>query len=99
MSTKPTTPTPAEVVQEVGAWTVGGGIIIMALFPLALPLIILTVASVIPLLVAALALGLVAAVVASAVTLLRRLGRAIRPHRDAGRRQSAPPRAVTAGHR
>jgi hypothetical protein len=71
----------------------------MALFPLALPLIILTVAATIPLLLAALAIGLAAAVVASVVSHLRRAGRAIRPPRDTEQRQSAPSRAVISGHR
>jgi hypothetical protein len=83
MSTKPTTATPDELAEEVAAWAVGGGILTMILFPLALPLILLTAAAAIPLLLVAVALGLVAAVVALPIALLRRL-------RGAGRFLAAP---------
>jgi membrane protein implicated in regulation of membrane protease activity len=63
------------LAEEASAWAVGGGIITMALFPLALPIILLTAATVIPLLLVALALGLVAAVVAAPILLLRRVVR------------------------
>ena len=44
-----------EILDEASNWIVGGGIVTMALFPLALPGIILTVAAAIPLAAAALA--------------------------------------------
>ena len=92
MSTKPTTATAAELAGEAAAWAVGGGILAMTLFPLALPAILLTVAAAIPLLLVALPLGLVAAVIAVAIALLKRLRRAIRSSTE--RRQYAPPRGM-----
>jgi hypothetical protein len=71
-------PTTAELVDEANGWAVGGGVVTMALFPLAIPLLALTVVAVIPLLVIGLAAGLVAAVVAAPILLLVRLARAIR---------------------
>ena len=96
MSTQPTTATPDELVEEVAAWAVGGGILTMILFPLALPLILLTAAAAIPLLLVAVALGLVAAVVAVPIALVRRLRRAALSSRRAQGSQSAPPRVIAA---
>jgi hypothetical protein len=73
MSTKITPATPAELTEEASAWAVGGGIVTMALFPLALPIILLTAVAAIPLLLIALGVGLVPAVVAASILLLRRL--------------------------
>jgi hypothetical protein len=73
----------AEIVEEISKWTVGGGIITMALFPLALPIIALTAIATIPLVLVALAAGLVVAAVAVPILLVRSLGRraigALRP--------------------
>ena len=94
MSTTASPTTPAELADEASAWAVGGGLITMALFPLALPLILLTAAAAIPLLL----LGLVVAVVAAPIFLLRRLRRTIRVSRpESGRagRPEAEPHAVT----
>jgi nucleoside-diphosphate-sugar epimerase len=77
MSTSATPPTTADLAEEVSAWAVGGGIITMALVPLALPVILLTAAAVVPLLVLGLAVAVVVAVVAAPLLLLRRLSRAI----------------------
>ena len=55
---------------EFGAMAVALGILTFALFPLAVPMILLTV---VPLAVAGLALGLVAGVAAAPVLLARRL--------------------------
>ena len=96
MSTKPTTATPDELAEEVAAWAVGGGILTMILFPLALPLILLTAAATIPLLLVAVALGLVAAVVAVPLALLRRLRGAVWSSRRIQGGQSAPPRVIAA---
>ena len=74
MSTEPTTHS-SELIDEVSAWLVGGGILTVALFPLAVPLIALTVVSVIPLLLVPLAAGLVVAAVAGPILLIRSLGR------------------------
>jgi predicted neutral ceramidase superfamily lipid hydrolase len=84
---KATTSAPGAVdfVDELSSWNVGAGVIVMALFPLALPLIALTAFALLPLLLPLLAVALVAAVVAVPVLVVRRLGRwalrAIPPHR------------------
>jgi membrane protein implicated in regulation of membrane protease activity len=78
MPREPTTPSYRELADELSTWLAGGGILTTALFPLALPLIALTVAAALPLVVVALAVGLVVAVVAAPILLLRRLVRASR---------------------
>jgi uncharacterized membrane protein len=65
----------AEVVSEVSKWTVGGGILVVALAPLALPILILTIAALVPLLVPLLAVALVAGAIALPVMLIRKLAR------------------------
>src|SRR6266480_2683348 len=71
-----------DLVEGASAALVGGGIVTLALFPLALPLIALTVVALIPLLVIALAFGLVVAVLAAPLLaarwLRRRMGRPAR---------------------
>jgi hypothetical protein len=62
-----------EIIDEASSWLVGGGIVTMALFPLALPGIVLAAAAAIPLL----ALGLAAGVLALAVIVPIRLVRAL----------------------
>jgi hypothetical protein len=62
-----------EVIDEVSKWTVGLGTLILALAPLSLPFLILTAAALLPLVLPVLALGLVAAVVAAPILLVRRL--------------------------
>jgi hypothetical protein len=66
-----------EIADELSGWFVGGGLITMVLFPLALPLIVLTVVATIPLVLVALAGGLAVAVVAAPVLLLWSLGRRV----------------------
>src|SRR5215211_6741300 len=85
MSTGTTPVTPAELAGEAAAWGVGGGVVTMALFPLALPIILLTAVAAIPLVLLALAAGLVGAVVAAPILLLRRLRR---PARVSHRREN-----------
>ena len=63
----------AEVADEVSKWTVGGGIIAVALFPLAIPIVVLTAVALLPLLVPLAAIGVLAGVVALPVMVLRRL--------------------------
>jgi hypothetical protein len=79
----------AEVVDEVSKWGVGGGILLTALAPLALPIVILTIVALLPLAVPLIALGLVAGVVALPIMLLRKLGRAL-SGRGPRRRRPAP---------
>jgi hypothetical protein len=73
MTEEPKAPSFSEVADEVSAWLVGGGILSMALFPFALPIIALTVVAVIPLVLAGLALGLIVALVSTPILLVRRL--------------------------
>jgi hypothetical protein len=77
----------AEVADEISKWTVGLGIITFALFPLALPILILTAIAVLPLLLPAVAVGLLIGVVAVPILAVRSLGRrAIRARRSEGER-------------
>ena len=64
--------TPSDVTEEVTAWAVGGGILTVALFPLALPILLLTAAFVVPFVFAGIAIGLVSLVAAAPILLLRR---------------------------
>jgi hypothetical protein len=68
----------AEVVDEVSKWTVGAGILVVALAPLSLPILVLTAVALLPLLVPLLALGLIAAVLAVPILLARRAARWLR---------------------
>jgi hypothetical protein len=72
MSSSPATHSHPEPVDELSNWLVGGGILTAALFPLALPVLLLTAAA-----ARASATPLVVAVVAAPILLLRRLGRLI----------------------
>jgi Flp pilus assembly protein TadB len=63
----------AEVADEVSKWTVGAGIIAVALFPLAIPIVVLAAVAVLPLLVPLAAIGIMAGVVALPVMVVRRL--------------------------
>jgi hypothetical protein len=92
MRTETTAPSRAEIVDEVSKWTVGAGIVAVALFPLALPILILTLVAVLPLVVPLLAVGLVAGAVALPVMLLRKLGHSVTGIRSRRRRRrSAEP--------
>ena len=86
-------PSTGDVASELSAWLVGGGIITMALFPLALPFILLTAAAAIPFLLVPLAVGLVIAGLAAPILLLRRLWLAVRVSRrsDSGGAGAAVP--------
>jgi hypothetical protein len=82
----------AELSDEISKWTVGWGIVGMALFPFALPFVILTGVALLPLLVPLLALGLLAGVLALPVMLFRKLGRSVaRFRRSRGGRRPAEP--------
>jgi hypothetical protein len=85
-----TTHSSMEVVNGASVALVGGGIVTIALFPLALPILILTLIAVIPFLVPVLALGLLAAIVVLPIRMLRRLHRQDRPSGRAGRRRGGP---------
>ena len=66
-------PTRNELVDEGSKWGVGLGILMFALFPLAVPILLLTAVALLPLLVPALVLGLLAAVLVLPVRAIRRL--------------------------
>jgi hypothetical protein len=72
MNTEANSPARAELVEEAAKWTVGLGVITIGLFPLALPILILTALAVLPLLIPVLALGLLAGLVALPIRLVRR---------------------------
>jgi hypothetical protein len=77
-------PSASELTEETSAFAVGAGILVMALFPLAIPIVALTAVALIPLLVVPLALGVLAAAVALPILGVRHLWRRL-AHR--------PPRA------
>ena len=87
----------AEVVDEVSKWGVGGGILLTALAPLALPIVILTLVALLPLAVPLLAFGLIAALVALPVVLIRKAASLVSRMSPPRRRPAQPepaPRAV-----
>jgi hypothetical protein len=84
----------AEVVDEASKWSVGAGILAVALAPLSLPILILTLVAVLPVAVPLLAIGLVAGVLALPVMLARKLGRAVSAI-GPRRRRTRPPEPVT----
>jgi hypothetical protein len=87
MSTKATEQ--SGVVTGVSAVLVGGGMVTMVLFPLALPIIALTLIAAIPLLLITLAAALAVAAVIVPILLVLSLGRrAIRVGRHTGKRSS-----------
>lgn len=75
MTTRSRSPSGPELVDEASNWAVGGGIVTMALFPLALPILALTAIALLPLLLPLLAAGLIAAIAGAPVLLVRRLRR------------------------
>jgi membrane protein implicated in regulation of membrane protease activity len=87
MSDQSTAHSSAEVVSGASVALVGLGIVTFALFPLALPILILTAAATIPLLLAVVAVGLVLVVIAAPILLVRRLVRRGRGSRRGERRR------------
>jgi hypothetical protein len=86
----------ADVADTLSEWAVGGGMITIALFPLALPIIALTAVALLPLVVPGLAIGLVAAVVALPIIAARAVGRRVIKAR---RHTHTPEQAPTPAHR
>ena len=70
-------PTAGDVVEEASAWALGGGVLTFALFPFALPILLLTVALLLPFVLAGLAIAVALSVVAAPILLVRRLRPAI----------------------
>ena len=89
--------TAGDVLTEAAGWAVAGGILTMALFPFAVPGIVLVVAAVVPLLLLAVPLALVAGVVALPVLAVRRLRRPRTTDRDRAATHRAPGQAHLAG--
>ena len=77
MPTESTTRSSPALVDEISGWLVGAGILTLALFPFAVPLIALTLVCALPLLLVALAVGVVAAIVAAPILLVRSIGRRV----------------------
>jgi hypothetical protein len=71
----------AEVVDEISKWTVGAGILMVALAPLAIPILVLTGVALLPLLVPLVPLALIAGIVYLPVKLVRGIRRRRRPLR------------------
>lgn len=67
-----------EAIDELSKWGVGLGIVIVALFPLSIPILILTAVALIPLAVPLVAVGLLIL----PVLLARRIARSIRRRRQ-----------------
>jgi membrane protein implicated in regulation of membrane protease activity len=82
-----------DVADTLGAWGVGAGMITMALFPLAIPFLVLTVVALLPLLAPVVVIGVVAGVVALPVMAVRAVARRVRARR---RRREAGHRATPA---
>jgi hypothetical protein len=59
-TTTPDTPTSAELVDEASNWAIGGGIVTLALFPLAIPGLIILLIGAIPLLLLAVPIAIAA---------------------------------------
>jgi hypothetical protein len=75
MSIDPKARRRAGVVDEVSKWTVGAGILTVALAPLALPILALTAVALLPLLAPVLVIGLLAGVVYLPIRLVRGIRR------------------------
>ncbi|MFL5892135.1 MAG: hypothetical protein ACJ75I_05270 [Solirubrobacterales bacterium] len=89
-------PSRGEMIDELSSWNVGAGIVTMALFPFALPGIVLAVAAALPLLALALPLVLIGGIGIGALRFVHAIGRLVegfRRHEPAGR-ETAPVRPV-----
>jgi uncharacterized membrane protein len=75
MSSTTRAPERAEVIQEVSKWGVGAGILVVALAPLAIPILVLTGVALLPLLLPAIPLALIAGLVYLPVRLVRSVRR------------------------
>jgi hypothetical protein len=89
-------PPASDVAHEVSVLAVGGGIIVTALFPLAIPILALTAVAMLPLLLPVVAVGLAVALLALPVLAVRGAGRWTR--RALGR-TTATDQARTPAHR
>jgi hypothetical protein len=69
----------AEVIEEFSKWGVGAGILMVALAPLAIPILVLTGVALLPLLVPLVPLALIAGLIYLPVRVIRRIRRRRRP--------------------
>jgi hypothetical protein len=88
----------SRLVEGTGAAITGLGALTLAFFPLAIPAIALTAVALIPVLVLGLAVGLVVAIAAAPVIVVRSLGgrlrHRVRPERIEGKPEGPTPVAI-----
>ena len=90
-------PSAVELGDTLSDWAVGGGIVTMALFPLSIPFLVLTLVALLPLLAPVVVIGVLAGVVALPVMLVRAVARRIkarRRKRETGHRATPAHRAA-----
>ena len=93
MNAEPRSPSTTEVIDEVSKWGVGAGILVVAVAPLAIPILVLTLATVVLLAVPAIPLVLIAGLIYLPV----RVARGIRGRRRPLRRGGAAEEEVLVG--
>jgi hypothetical protein len=96
----PGAPSAADVAGELLAWAAGGGIIALALFPFAIPLVVLTAVAFVPLVLVALVGGLVVLLLAPPFLAVRgvvRRAKAVRAQSQGARRPASARRAPVSG--
>src|SRR5882757_2227851 len=74
----------AEVVDGISTWTVGAGILVVAFAPLAIPILVLTGVALLPLLLPAIPLAVIAGLIYVPVRIARSVRRRRRPLRRGG---------------
>jgi hypothetical protein len=82
MDRQQNSPGKAEIIDEVSKWGVGAGILVVALAPLAIPILVLTGVALLPLLLPIIPIALLAGLVYLPVRLVRSLRRRL-ARRDA----------------
>jgi hypothetical protein len=85
----------AETIFGISTALTGGGVLTLALAPLALPILILTIAALVPLLAVGLVLAIPIAVIAGIVAAIRAIGRRGRPSAGPADRRPAGLRVAT----
>ena len=84
MNADPRSPSTTEVIDEVSKWGVGAGILAVALAPLAIPILVLTLATLVLLAVPAIPLALLAGLIYIPVRIVRGIRARRRPLRRGG---------------
>ena len=88
MSEKAAEHSSTEVIDTVSEFLVGGGILTMALFPLAIPIVVLLIVAALPLLAAGAALAVIGAALTVPINLIRGLSRRLATMRRKDRRDT-----------